>query len=148
MYFCLFSSIFFFFSSIYFLKIILCIYLGLCWVLVAAGGLSLVAAVGLLFLVICRLRIEVASFVAEHGLQGTWASVVAASKLSNFSSQALEHRLSSCGSGAQLPHSMWDLPGPEIEPVSPALADGFFTTEPPWKPTSSNFLNSVFNIQG
>ena len=41
---------------------------------------------------------------------------------------------------------MQHLPGPEIEPMSPALADGFFTTEPPWKPTSSNVLNSVFNI--
>ena len=27
-----------------------------------------------------------------------------------------------------------DLPNPGIEPVSPALADGFFTTEPPGKP--------------
>ena len=30
--------------------------------------------------------------------------------------------------------SMWDLPGPGIEPVSPALAGRFFTTEPPGKP--------------
>ena len=29
---------------------------------------------------------------------------------------------------------MWDLPGSGIEPVSPALAGGFFTTEPPGKP--------------
>ena len=29
---------------------------------------------------------------------------------------------------------MWDLPGPGIEPVSPASAGGFFTTEPPGKP--------------
>ena len=28
---------------------------------------------------------------------------------------------------------MWDLPGPGIEPMSPALAGGFFTTGPPWK---------------
>ena len=28
---------------------------------------------------------------------------------------------------------MWDLPGPEIEPVSPALAGGFLTTAPPGK---------------
>ena len=28
---------------------------------------------------------------------------------------------------------MWDLPGPGIEPVSPALAGGFLTTEPPGK---------------
>ena len=29
---------------------------------------------------------------------------------------------------------MWDLLGPGIEPMSPELADGFFTTEPPGKP--------------
>ena len=27
--------------------------------------------------------------------------------------------------------SLWDLPGSEIEPVPPALAGGFFGTEPP-----------------
>ena len=30
-------------------------------------------------------------------------------------------------------HCVWDLPGPGVEPVSPALADGFLTTEPPGK---------------
>ena len=34
------------------------------------------------------------------------------------------------------PH-MWDLPGPGIELVSPALAGRFFTTEPPEKPPFS-----------
>ena len=29
---------------------------------------------------------------------------------------------------------MWDLPWPGLEPVSPALADGFLTTAPPGKP--------------
>jgi len=29
---------------------------------------------------------------------------------------------------------MWDLPGPGVELVSPALAGGFFTVEPPEKP--------------
>ena len=29
---------------------------------------------------------------------------------------------------------MWDLLGPGVEPVSPALAGGFSTTEPPGKP--------------
>ena len=29
---------------------------------------------------------------------------------------------------------MWDLPRPGIKPMSPALAGGFFTTEPPGKP--------------
>ena len=28
---------------------------------------------------------------------------------------------------------MWDLPGPGLEPVSPALAGGFSTTAPPGK---------------
>ena len=29
---------------------------------------------------------------------------------------------------------MWDLPGSEIEPVSPSSAGGFFTTGPPGQP--------------
>ena len=29
---------------------------------------------------------------------------------------------------------MWDLPGPEVKPMVPALAGEFFTTEPPRKP--------------
>ena len=33
---------------------------------------------------------------------------------------------------------MWDLPGPE-KTVSPALAGGFFTTEPPGKPLANIF---------
>ena len=45
------------------------------WVFVAAFKLSLVAA--------RRLLIAVASLVAEHGLEGAWASVVAACRLSS-----------------------------------------------------------------
>ena len=44
------------------------------------------------------------------------------------------HRLSSCGSRAQPLRSMWDLPRPGLEPVSPALAGRFSTTAPPGKP--------------
>ena len=47
--------------------------------------------------------------------------------------------LSSCGTRAQLLHSVWDLPGPEIEPMSPALAGRFLTTEPPGKSLSIPF---------
>ena len=36
---------------------------------------------------------------------------------------------------------MWDLPRPEIEPVSPSLAGRFFTTEPPEKPLIQVFEN-------
>ena len=38
---------------------------------------------------------------------------------------------------------MWDLPGPGLEPVSPALAGGFLTTAPPGKPLKSNFFISL-----
>ena len=33
-----------------------------------------------------------------------------------------------------------DLPDPGIEPMSPALAGGFFTTEPPEKPEDLVFV--------
>ena len=39
--------------------------------------------------------------------------------------------------GLVAPH-MWDLPGPGLEPVSPALAGGFLTTVPPGKPLVSH----------
>ena len=58
------------------------IYFWLCWVFVSVRGLSLVAASGPLTMA--------ASLVAEHRLQ--------------------THRLSSCGSWAQLLRDMWDLP--------------------------------------
>ena len=53
---------------------------------------------------------------------------------SNFSggARALEQMgVSSCSPWALLFPSMWDLPGPEIEPVSPVLAGRFVTTGPP-----------------
>ena len=62
------------------------------------------------------------------------------SRLMGFSSYgawALECRLGSCGVRAQLLHGMWDLPGPGLEPVSPALAGGFLTTAPLGKPLIS-----------
>ena len=52
---------------------------------------------------------------------GAWASV------------AVARGLSSCGAQALLFRGMWDLPRPGIEPVSPELAGGFLTTEPPGK---------------
>ena len=61
------------------------------------------------------------------------ASVVVACGLSSCSSQALECRLSSCGPWAYLLRGMWDLPGPGLKPVSPALAGGFLTAAPPGK---------------
>ena len=61
---------------------------------------------------------------------------------SSCSPQALEQKLSSCGTRAQLFHSMRDLPGPGSELMSPALAGRFFTTEPPEK--SSGYFYQEF----
>ena len=61
---------------------------------------------------------------------GMRASVVVAHGLSGCGSRALERRLSSCGAQAYLLRGMWDLPGPGLEPVSPALSGGFLTTAP------------------
>jgi len=58
--------------------------------------------------------------LAVPGLRGcTWA----------FSSCSFR----SCGTWAQLPWSMWNLPGPGIELMSPTLAGRILTTRPPGK---------------
>ena len=74
---------------------------------------------------------------------GAQASVVVAHGLSSFGLRALERRLSSCGARASLLRGMWDLPGPGLEPVFPALAGRFLTTVPPGK-SSLLFLNNDF----
>ena len=55
-----------------------------------------------------------------HGLWGTQVSAVAAGGLRSCASR-------------QLPHSLWHLPRPVSEPVSPASAGRFLTTGPPGK---------------
>ena len=57
---------------------------------------------------VCRLLTVVASLVGEHGLLST-VSIAVAQGLS------------------------WDLLGPGIEPMTPGLPGGFFTSEPPEK---------------
>ena len=69
-------------------------------------------------------------FIAVRGPLTVAASLVAEHRLQM-------HRLSSCGSRAQLLRGMWDLPRPGLEPVSPALAGRFSTTAPPGKPLFS-----------
>ena len=98
------------------------------------GAFSSCGEQGLLFVVVRMLLIAVASLCCRAQALGTRASVVVARGLSSCSSQALERRLSSCGTQAELLRGMWDLPGPGLEPVSPALAGGFLTTAPPGKP--------------
>ena len=51
-------------------------------------------------------------------------------------SSAMGFSMQEYWSGLPFP-SPRDLPDPELEPMSPALAGGFFTTEPPGKPRTS-----------
>ena len=83
---------------------------------------------GPLFIAVRGPLIIAASLVAEHRLQ--------------------MHRLSNCGSRAQLLPGMWYPPKPGLEPVSPALAGRFSTTAPPGKPLNSfkNFFLRLMNI--
>ena len=81
-------------------------------------------------------------FIAVHGPPIIAASLVAEHRLQT-------RRLSNCGSLAQLLCSMWDLPRPGLEPVSPALAGRFSTTAPPVKPNSIFFfigVKSLYNV--
>ena len=75
-------------------------------------------------------------FIAVRGPLTIAASLVAEHRLQT-------RRLSNCGSRAQLLRSMWDLPRPGLEPVSPALAGRLSTTAPPRKPPQQKkFFNS------
>ena len=43
-------------------------------------------------------------------------------------------------------HGKWDLPGPGLEPMSPALAGGFLTTVPPGK-SQKNFSDCFYFLK-
>ena len=95
-------------------------------------GLVFVAALGLSLVAVSRgysptamrgLLIAGASLV-EHEPWGHTEEC----ELSGCGLRALKHRLRSCGAQASFPSGRWDLPGPEIKPMSPALAGRFSTT--------------------
>ena len=96
---------------------------------------SLLLCTGFSVVVMCELLIVVASLIAEHTLQGVWASVIMAHGLRSCGSLVLEQKLN-FDSWVQLLCGMWDLPRSGIELMSPVLAGGFFTTEPQGKPLS------------
>ena len=73
---------------------------------------------------------------ARHRLLAAVTSLVMRG-LSSCDSQALELGLNSCGLQALVSHGMWNLHGPGIEPMSPALAGGFLSTVPPGKSKTS-----------
>ena len=89
------------------------------------------------------LLIVEASLVTEHGLYGMQASVVAVCGLSSCGAQALEPRLNTVAQRLSCSEACGNLPGSQIEHASPALAGGFFTTEPPGKP---NLMESYGEI--
>ena len=105
-----------YYTCIFFNLFVLFIYyFWLCWVSVAARELSLVAVSG-----------------GYSSLQGAGFSLRWLLLLQSTGSRCAG--FSSCGAPAYLLRGMWDLPGPKLEPVSPALAGGFLTTAPPGKP--------------
>lgn len=100
---------------------------------------------GLLFVLLCSLPGAVASLVAELGLQAL-ASAVAVQGLGSCGPQALE-----CGSGAVAHAALllcatWKLPGPGINPVTPALTGRFSTTSPPGKTSVSCLSKFLLKI--
>ena len=112
------------------------------WVVVAAWGLLLVVGSRAHSLgAVLRFHIVVTSLVG-HWLAGTWASAVAAQRLSTCSSWAPGHRLKNCGAQAQPLHSMWNLPDQALNPCLLRWWGGFLTTWPPGK--SCSCLNCLF----
>ena len=87
--------------------------------------------------------------VVAQGLISCGLRVREPAGFSSCGSWALEHGLSSCGTQAPLPQGMWDLPGPGIEPTSPAPVGGFLSTAPPGESPvrrlSILFLSSQMN---
>ena len=86
-------------------------------VFVHAHGLSLVVSKGYSLVAVCGLFIVVASLVEEYG---PWSSALG---FQSMGSVVVAYK--------QLLHGMWNLPGPGIEPASPALAGRFLPTVPP-----------------
>ena len=70
---------------------------------------------------------------ASGGHSSSWCAGLSLSRPLVAEHRLQTRRLSNCGSRAQLLRGMWDLPRPGVEPVSPALAGRFSTTEPPEK---------------
>ena len=102
-----------------------CLYcLWLCWVFIVCGLFSVCGKWGLL----CSCSVR-----ASRSSGFSWCSARAL-RCVGFGScgpRALERRLSSCGKQAESLQGMGDLPRSGIEPLSPTLASGFFTTELP-----------------
>ena len=82
---------------------------------------------------------------------GPGAAVGGAWALRRVGFSSCSVRAQCCGAWASLPCCERNLPGPGIEPVSPALAGGFFTTGAPGKsrrdPFSMCFTNYTYKYK-
>ena len=108
------SPLFFFFKGGGGLLLLIYLFMAVLGLRFCARVFSSCGKWGPLFITVRGPLTVAASLVAEHRLQ--------------------TRRLSNCGSRAQLLCGTWDLPRPELEPVSPALAGRFSTTAPRGKP--------------
>ena len=122
-----------------FFKIIFKMYLFLTLLdLCCCGGFSVVAVSrGATFHWIVQASYCSGFFCCGAQAPGHWTSVAVAYGLNSCSSQALDHRLNSCGQRVSLLPGMRDLPGSGIELESPALVGEFFTVEPPGRPMNT-----------
>ena len=107
-----------------FLKIYLFIYFWLHWVFIAAHGFSLVAANG--------------SYSSQQCTGFSLQCVIMPQ-----STSSTVHGFNSCGTQAQLLRSRWNLSGPGIKQVSPALVSRFLTTGPPRNFPSTKSWTSI-----
>ena len=80
------------------------------------------------------------SYCRAFSCFGAWAP-----GFTTCSSRALERRLRTCGALSQLLQDRWSLPRPGVEPMSPALAGGFITIQPPGSPGLNCFSISNRN---
>ena len=100
----------------------------LCWVFTAAYRLSLVTSGS--YSPLLGAQASVCGGFSCCGAQAaaTRAAQIVARRFRSCSLWTLEHWFSSCGSRVQLLHGMWDLPGPGIKTLFPALAGRFLFT--------------------
>ena len=95
----------------------------LCRLFSGCGGWGLLSSCGVWVLIAVAFLVW-STDSSEHGPQRLWhmASVVVAPRICSTGSVAVVLSYSSAH------------PGPGVQPMSPALASRFFTTEPPGKP--------------
>ena len=97
----------------------------------------------------CGFLIVMASHcvVVELGPQGTWASVVIVCGLGSCGLWALESGLCHRGARAWLLRSMWVLPRPGIEPMSPASVGRFLPLDHQGSPENDVSLNTKITLK-